>query len=156
MTDVYWLRCLLMKGLKWVENIIQHAMNDIFKIPELSIQQIWDNIERCSVFFLGLWFTTLSQREEGCCAKEVGPNKDPKPPNHSHRPTSGPSDLKQFDQKIWDARGTLTSFSHPELERPRKTRPVHFILLQRARTPTREDPSNHWLAGCNEHTIRSR
>ena len=29
-----------MEALKWVEYIKEHAMNDIFKLPELSIQQI--------------------------------------------------------------------------------------------------------------------
>ena len=54
MTDVYGLRCLFMKALKWVEYIKEHAMNDIFELPNVSIQQIRDNIERCSVLFLGL------------------------------------------------------------------------------------------------------
>ena len=40
MTDIYGLRCLFMNAVMVVEYIKEHAMNDIFKLPELSIQQI--------------------------------------------------------------------------------------------------------------------
>ena len=40
MTGIYGLRCLFMKSVMVVAYIKEHAMNDIFKLPELSIQQI--------------------------------------------------------------------------------------------------------------------
>ena len=137
--------------------------------------QSWEeqpgNALACCTFVHKKPLSPKDNREEELCFKVViyhpslwdtwaalptvssGPYKLPKPPDHSHRWTSGPSDLKQSDRKIWVAPGTPTSFSHPELERPRKRLLVHFILLQEA--PKHRAISLAWLLLQRAHNQKS-